>query len=158
MTDEGASDDAGMAALRPLSACVAGSGLMTLGILQFLGQVWSEIPDAARQELLIATRVAFIGFLLCLGALVLAWLGQQVGGVIWRGAASLFGLITFAGSSYIVAISTSRALGIAIPSDREAMPGGEVLFFVGSGAVLLLVLAVVLVILALRQALRSEEQ
>lgn len=150
MTNSDASDKAADAGLRPLSACVAGAGLMTLGVLQFLGNVWSEIPEAARQELLIATRVAFIGFLFTLAALVLAWLGQQAGGAMWRGATSLFGLIAFAGSAYIVALGTSRALGMAMPTDSAALPGGEVLFFVGAGAAALLLLAAILTLMALR--------
>ena len=145
-----------MAALRPLSACVAGAGVMTLGVLQFLGQVWSAVPDAARQEMLVTVRVAFLGFLFTLAALVLAWIGQRIGGSVWRGAITLFGLIAFAGSAYSVARGTGRALGKAMPSAAEAVPPSEVLALLAAGLLALVLLAAGLAVQALRAMLRKE--
>jgi len=157
MTDEAEVDTGGHGALRPLSACVAGAGVMTLGLLQFLGQVWSALPDPARQDLLATVRVAFFGFLLTLAALVLAWLGQRIGGAGWRGAVALFGLFAFAGSAYAVALGTGRALAKASPVDADVFPPDEVLVFMGIGAAALALLLVTLGIIVLRVLLRRNE-
>lgn len=150
-------DEGGTTGLRPLSACVAGAGVMTLGVLQFLGQVWSTVPDSARLEMLVTVRVAFIGFLFTLAALVLAWLGQRTAGGWWRGTITLFGLIAFAGSAYSVALGIGRALTTAVPAAGEALPTGEVLAFLAAGVTLLLLLAVSLVGLAVRRMLKGDE-
>ena len=152
---EDAQEQAG--ALRPLTACVAGAGVMTLGVLQFLGQVWSALPDPARQDLLATVRVAFVGFLLTLAALVLAWLGQKIGGTLWRGAISLFGLFAFAGSAYSVALGTGRALAKAAPETVPVIPPDGVLVFLALGVAALLLLVAVLAGLGLRHLLRRDE-
>ncbi|TAD82322.1 MAG: hypothetical protein EAY70_03610 [Sphingomonadales bacterium] len=158
MVDKTGDDDAGMAgALRPLSACVAGAGVMTLGVLQFLGQVWSAMPDPARQELLVTVRVAFIGFLVTLAALVLGWLGQRVGGAIWRTAITLFGLIAFAGSAFSVATGIGRALGNATSLVAGVVPPDGVLVFVAVTILALIGLTVALAILAVRHIIRRAE-
>lgn len=157
MSDVDRDDTAGMAALRPLSACVAGSGLMTLGVLQFLGQVWSAVPDAARQEMLATVRVSFFGFLLTLAALVLAWLGQRAGGTAWRGAITLFGLFAFAGSAYSVALGTGRALTKAAPATAAALPPDEVLVFLAAGVIALVLLVAGLTVLAMRRLMKGDE-
>lgn len=151
MSNSGATSDDGIAALRPLSACVAGAGVMTLGVLQFLGQLWNAVPDPVRQEMLVTVRVAFLGFLLTLGALVLGWLGKRTGGALWRGAITLFGLTVFAASAYGVALGTGRALGKALPSAPDALPADEVLFMMGAGATAFLALAATLLIMAIRR-------
>lgn len=156
MTDGTGDADAGMAALRPLSACVAGAGVMTLGVLQFLGQVWSAVPEAARQDLLVTVRVAFVGFLLTLAALVLGWLGQRIGGAVWRAAITLFGLFAFAGTAFGVALGIGRALGKATPLVDEVVPADEVLVFLGAAMTALLLLVGVLALLAMRRLLRRE--
>jgi hypothetical protein len=157
MTDKAGDTDAGMAALRPLSACVAGAGIMTLGVLQFLGQVWSAVPDAARLEMLITVRVAFLGFLVTLAALVLAWLGQRIAGPVLRGAITLFGLVVFAASAFSVALGIGRALSKAAPLTNDALPPDGVLAFMGAELVALVLLAAALAIMALRGLLRREE-
>lgn len=155
MSEQSATDEQGMAGLRPLSACVAGAGVMTLGVLQFLGQVWSAVPEAARQDLLVTVRVAFFGFLFTLAALVLAWLGQRVGGTVWRAAITLFGLFAFAGTAFGVALGIGRALGKATPLAQGVVPADGVLAFLGAAMTGLLLLAVILVVMVVRQVFKG---
>ena len=141
------------AGLRPLSACVAGSGVMTLGVLQFLGQVWSAVPDAARQEMVVTVRVAFLGFIITLAALVLAWLGQRVGGPAWRGMVTLFGLVSFAASAFSVALGIGRGLSKAAPLAKDAMPTDGVLAFMGAAMAVFCLLGLALMVMSARRLL-----
>ncbi len=158
MIEDSTTDEQGMAGLRPLSACVAGAGVTTLGVLQFLGQVWSVMPEAARQDLLVTVRVAFFGFLFTLAALVLAWLGQRVGGAVWRAAITLFGLFTFAGTSFGVALGIGRALGKATPVAQDIVPADGVLAFLGAAMLGLLLLAVMLAAMTVRRLFKGAKR
>lgn len=153
----GERDDGGETGLRPLVACTAASGVMTLGVLQFLGEVWGTLPVEARLAMLEATRTAFMAFLFALGALVLAWFARGVAGPLWRTAATLLALLSFAGSALIVTQRISRALGALVPQGMGRDPAEEIGGFIGLGVLALLALAAVLLVLALRQMLRRNE-
>ena len=152
MIDAGTSSATPYTALRPLSACAAGAGLLTLGVLQFLGAVWDAIPIPAREELLVATRVAFLGFLFTLAALVLAWLAQGAGR-IWLSLTTVFGLLSFAGSAFLVGRGVSRALAAAMPA-AAARPPDEVAVFLALAACGMIALIVALPVLAFVRAVK----
>jgi len=133
------------AGLRPLTACAAASGVMTLGVLQFLGQVWDGLPLDGRVAMLEATRTAFFAFLFALAALVLGWFAGRSAGPLWRGAATLFALLAFVGGAAIVTSRISRALTALMPPGIADEPSGEIGGFIGVGVAALALLAVALV-------------
>ena len=134
--------DAGEAGLRPLTACVAGSGVMTLGLLQFVGNVWNDFPDPARQEMLLATRIGFIALLFALISLVLAWVVRRIAAPWWIGVANLYGLLVFAGSALVITRSLGRALTSVMPQGDMPLPDDvQGLLGIGGAALVLLALS-----------------
>lgn len=156
MTDETSQDRTGETALRPLVACAAASGVMTLGVLQFLGEVWADLPIAARLAMLEATRTAFFAFLFALAALVLGWFAGRSAGPLWRGAVTLFALLAFVGSALIVTNRISRALAELLPPGSGDTPSDAVGGYIGAGVLALGLLAASLVVLAVIRLIREE--
>lgn len=156
MNGAGEKGDDREAGLRPLVACAAASGVMTLGVLQFLGEVWADLTLAARLAMLEAARTAFFAFLFALAALVLGWFAGRGTGPLWRGAVTLFGLLAFVGSALIVTNRISRALAALLPPGTGNEPSGEIGGYIGVGVLALALLASSLVVTAVISLARRE--
>ena len=125
--------------IRPLSASAVAAGVMAVGVLQFIGDIWDQLPEPARYEAVTAIRLGFIAFLLDLVLLVGAWLVRRSSSPQWLAAANALGVVIFAGSALVVASGVSRAFSAAATEPWPPPPGGA-LAFIGLSAALLLVL------------------
>lgn len=129
----------GETSLRPLTASLVAAGVMTIGVLQFLGDIWGDIPPAARHGVAIATRIASLSFLALLALAVAAWLARESASRRWLAAANVLAAVVFGGGAFIVTREISRALSTADPA-VGALPGGGIETFVSATVLAPLVL------------------
>jgi hypothetical protein len=119
------------ASLRPLTASLVATGIMTIGVLQFLGEMWGELPPEGRHGITLATRVASLMFLSMLAMAALAWVARESAPRSWLVAANALSVIAFGGGAFLVTREISRALSAAERS-VSALPPGDIGAFIGA--------------------------
>lgn len=141
------------ASYRPLLSAAAASGVMTIGVLQFMGGIWSDLPTLSREYLTMAVQGAFIGFLFQLGAVVIALFTGARSGSRLTAALNAYGVAAVTAGVFITGTLVSRALLIARPSTVE--PVDSLALFLAFGALGLIALAAVALVSRIAAFVRS---
>lgn len=138
---------------RPLLSATAASGVMTIGVLQFMGDIWSDLPTLSREYLTMAVQGAFIGFLFQLGAVIIALLAGSRSGSRFTAALNGYGVAAVTAGVFITGTLVSRALLVAQPSTLE--PVDSLALFSAIGVLGLIALATVALVSRIAAFVRS---
>jgi hypothetical protein len=124
-------------ALRPLLLATVGAGVMTLGLLQFWGDLLDQLDIADRTRLLHGIRSAFFAFLGTSAALLTAYLCRAYQSVRLSALFNVYGAACFLGAVIVAGGHIGATLGrlAGLPEGQGVTVGGFFLFsMAGLGA------------------------
>ena len=121
-------------ALRPLLLATIGSGVMTLGLLQFGGDLLDQLTGSDRVHLLHGIRSAFFAFLGTSAALLTAYLCQAFVSPRLSALFNIYGAACFLGAVIVAGGHIGATLGrLAGSPDAESVIVGRFFLFSMAG-------------------------
>ena len=125
-------------ALRPLLLATVGAGVMTLGLLQFWGDLLDQLEIADRTRLLHGIRSSFFAFLGTSAALLTAYLCRAYDSARLSALFNVYGAACFLGAVIVAGGHIGATLGrlAGLPEGKGVTVGGFFLFSMAGLAVL----------------------
>jgi hypothetical protein len=117
-------------ALRPLLLATVGAGVMTLGLLQFWGDLLEQLEIADRTRLLHGIRSSFFAFLGTSAALLAAYLFRAYDSARLSALFNVYGAACFLGAVIVAGGHIGATLGrlAGLPEGQGVTVGGFFLF------------------------------
>lgn len=139
---------------RPLLAATTGSGLMTVGVLQFTGSIWGSAEPLSQELIAIAARTTLLAFIMNAATLGLGFIVRGRPRPILCAILNVYGSTVFLVGAFLSGSYISKAL-LLIRPETTAIPE-SLQVFLGASAVGFFAILAALVITSLFDLFRRK--